>query len=266
MAGTVAFTGGSLTAGVGWNMDDPDQRDKLWVNLVHQGIDQFKDLALINAAESGVSNTDIFIRSLELMTTVPDLKYLVCSWVVLMRYRFSLGLELYETHQNLHDGADVVKDHDLNTGRVPKSYIDSVKNRFFALHHDHYEICKLLKFVNIINNLAHQLGITVYHINDSLPWDKNYFARLNNVLPEDYTNYTKTEILNIKNRDDAEIFALYKKIHDEYDALGGCQPQSWVNLYESLEELKLDHNNDNYHPGTQSNVLYFEKFKAFLNN
>ena len=81
-----------------------------------------------------------------------------------------------------------------------------------------------------------------------------------------YTSYTKTEILNINNRKDEEIQTLYNKIHNEYAILGSIQDDSWINLYKSLEDSKFDYNNDNYHPGTQSNLLYFQTIKTFIEN
>ena len=265
MAGTIAFTGGSLTAGVGWL---PEEFDQLWVNLVHKGVPKFQNLTCINAAVSGASNTEIFADSVRIISNISDLEYLVCSWVTLLRYNFSIGLETYDTRQPFHHGFDTAKDHNLNTGAVSKAYIDNIKNRFFALHHDHYEICKLVKYINAINNLCNKLGIKVYHVNDSLPWDQDYFKKLEgaDVFPEDYTLYTKTEILNINNRKDEEIQALYNKIHNEYAILGGIQDNSWINLYKSLEDSKFDYNNDNYHPGTQSNLLYFQTIKTFIEN
>jgi hypothetical protein len=235
---------------------------------VHKKIPEFQNLTCINAAVSGASNTEIFVDSLKIISNILDLEYLICSWVALLRYNFNIGLETYDTRQPFHQGFDTAKDHNLNTGAVGKAYIDNIKNRFFALHHDHYEICKLIKYINIINAVCNRLGIKVYHVNDSLPWDQDYFKKLEgiNVFPEDYTSYTKTEILNINNRNDQEIQALYNKIHNEYEVLGGIQSNSWINLYKSLEDLKFDHNNDNYHPGTQSNQHYFQQVKLFLEN
>ena len=141
MAGTIAFTGASVTMGAGWKKDE---LPNLWTNLVHTGIDKFKNLNYINAGVSGASNTEIFINTIKVISSTQDLKYLMCSWVALLRYNFSMGVETYDTRQSFHYGFNDAREQNLNTGIISKAYIDNIKNRFFALHHEHHEICRLV--------------------------------------------------------------------------------------------------------------------------
>lgn len=95
---------------------------------------------------------------------------------------------------------------------------------------------------------------------------KIFFIKKENVLPYDYTYYTK-KILNIANRDDDEIYALYNKIHSEYNSIGGIQESRWLNLYNSLGKNKIDVNSDRIHPGYESNQKYFKFLsQALLDN
>lgn len=254
----IGFTGGSIAAGTGWIL--PDEQDLMWINLVHKNC--FSDLACVNNSVKGVPNSTIFKESLKLITD-DALAYLICSWVSVPRYCIDLGFELYSTEVLFTINASM-HDVGLNTGTISKNYLDNIRNRFLALHHHHSEIKIVVEYINIINKLCKQKNIKVYHINDSGPWDKNYFTRLNNVFPEDYTEFTKTSILNVKKRNDEEIFKLYKKLHDEYDALGGIHESSWINLYSSWQENQIDVNHDDSHPGQQSNFNYYTTVKNFL--
>jgi len=255
----IAFTGGSITSGSGWNL--PNEQDLMWVNLVHKNC--FSDLTCINAALVGAPNVFIFQKTIDLIVNNNDLAYLICSWVSSPRYYISAGFELYSTTMYFGPNSDL-QDINLNTGTIPKKYIENLKNRFLALHHCHYEIKLIIEYVNIINKLCKQKNITVYHINDSCDWDKNYFDRLENVFPEEYTKFTKTSILNIKNRNDDEIFKLYTKLHNEYDLAGGIDESSWINLYSSFFDNQIDVNHDGKHPGQQSNFNYYVTVNNFL--
>ena len=257
----IGFTGGSITAGAGWKL--PDEQDLMWTNLVHRNC--FLDLACVNSGRNGASTFVVFKESLKLITD-NTLAYLICSWLTGPRHHIEVGFEQYTTSVSFSANS-LMRDIVLNTGIIyKKNYLENIRNRFLALHHYHQEIKAVVEYVNIINKLCKQKNINVYHINDSCLWDKNYFTRLNNVFPEDYTEFTKTSILNVNNRADEEIFNLYKKLHDEYDTLGGIQEDSWINLYSSFEENQIDVNHDNEHPGQQSNFNYYTTVKNFLEN
>ena len=255
----IGFTGGSLTVGTGWNL--PDEQDLTWVNLVHKNC--FSDLTCINAGIVAAPNAFIFKKSIDLIANNNDLAYLICSWVSAPRYIISAGFELYSTDVRCTPNS-TINDVNLNTGTIPKKYIENLRNRFLALHHYHNEIKLIVEYVNIINKLCKQKNITVYHINDSCGWDKNYFDRLENVSPEEYTTFTKTSILNIINRNDDEIFKLYTKLHNEYDSAGGINESSWINLYSSWINNQIDVNHDDSHPGQQSNFNYYVTVNNFL--
>jgi len=132
------------------------------------------------------------------------------------------------------------------------------------LHHDHNEICKLIENVSIINQLCKIQNIKVIHINDSCPWDKNYFIKIENSKPNQYTEFTKNNILYVNNRDDEEIYLLYDKMHNDIKRHGGVYESEWVNLYDSFISLQIDFNDDNVHPGKLSNQEYFNLVKNYV--
>lgn len=104
----------------------------------------------------------------------------------------------------------------------------------------------------------------MYFVNGLCPWDKNYFVRLKNFKPEELTEFTKTQILNIESRNDEDIFALYNLAHNQYQEHGGIDLDNWINLYDSFLNIKTDENFDKRHPGVQSNMIYFELIKNRL--
>lgn len=253
----VVFTGGSITAGYGWNMEDENDKSSpfMWVNLVHDNIAELRSLEKINLGEHGTNNSIIFLKTLEAITTIPDIKYIFCSWVHLVRYELGLGFDQYDYKVlELCPAWDHREDIVLHDYTLQQKFINNLKNNFLALHHDHYEICKIIRYVNIINDICEKYGITVFHINDSCPWDRNYF--------EKQTDYVMTDIIKIQKRTPDEIENIYNKIHQDYQNLGGIQSHSWINLYDSFTANIIDYNFDEpYHPGIKSNRIYLEMIK-----
>jgi len=272
----VVFTGCSFTSGVGWADVDPEKSSQisvqhhpnLWVNLCHDQISKLKKLKLINAGIGGASNTDIFQATVKEIGNHSNIDTIICQWTGMPRYNFSLGLELWPTNETIQNNLSRSKfSVNLSNGtRWSRKYLDDLLDRLLVLHHLHGEILKVVEYSNILKKLSKKLNIKLYFVNGICPWDQNYFVRLSNVLPEDYTPFTKKTILEIESRDDDTIFKLYKKIHDEYDQAGGIDPADWINLYDSMVRNTVDTNYDNEHPGTQSNQVFFQLVKKFLEN
>jgi len=272
----VVFTGCSFTAGNGWNNCDDIQdsfsshcKDSvdLWVNLCYNQLDELSRSELLNYGVGGASNTEIFINTIRAITEHSDIDTIFCQWTSMPRYNFHLGLELWSTKEGI--GKVMRPEHDvkLSDGTVwSRKYIEDVVDRFRVLHHLHGEILKVVEYSNILEKQAKKFNIKIYFINGMCPWDNDYFVRLAGVMPEQFTPFTKKEILNIESRSDQDIFKLYKQIHDEYDQSGGINKNLWVNLYNSMKQDMLDTNYDNKHPGRNSNQLYFQQIKTFLKN
>ena len=242
------FTGCSYTAGTGFDLLDKD--DNLWVNLLHKTHQDLSKTEKINDSAAGRSNSNIFSRTVYNLTHY-DVKYAFVQWTGFSRLEFSTGLETYSTRQVFMPNLNI-PDHNLNDITYSKRYLESVQNRILALMHEHYEIVKLIEYINSLLGVCNATGTKIFFINGLCPWDNNFFSQLSNSTPNDYTSYTK-KLININKRDDDEIFKLYKKIHSEYNALGGIRKNHWLNLYSSLRGNRIDTNNDNLHPGIKSN-------------
>jgi hypothetical protein len=280
----VIFTGCSFTAGNGWvippkdtpyaNIECKDYPD-LWVNLCHQQIDQLKELTLINNSCGGASNTEIFEAAVGALSEhLSNTKYLFVQWTSMPRYNFKIGLELWNTNENLHGGKMNRLTHDvkLSNGTLwNRNYLTDLLDRLMVLHHLHPEIVKVVSYSSIISTLCKQLNINVVFINGLCPWDNDYFVNLCNIVPpgitvfpDDLTKFTQDQIIQVSSRTDKDILILYDQIHSDYESAGSIDPTEWVNLYHSMANDQVDFNHDNLHPGTQSNQLYFQQIKNFL--
>ena len=270
MAKTV-YVGCSSTSGTGWNPDDllADAIDSpyLWTNIVHQEIPQLRDTEMINLGRGGNSNFDIFESALwaisQWHSTESPVKYVFCQWATFNRFRFQAGLELYSTELQ---AIPIEKSLGINDKVIKQKYYNNLIKELNALTHPHWHICQLVKYAKIIDELCDKLGIISVHLNGACLWDENYFEKLTgpDIKPSDYTLYTQNQILNIENRDDEEITALYDKMHQDYQDAGGINHDRWVNLYQSFITTILDRNYDNQHRGKKSNQLYAQWVKDHL--
>ena len=273
MSNKVLFAGCSYTAGNGW-MDLPEEESikveckdspHLWVNICHDKIPQIKDLDLVNLGKGGASNTEIFQNVVRSISTISDIDIVFCQWTAYPRYNFNVGFELWDTFESLHDTD--LKKHDVNLNRGdhwPREYVNDLLDRLRVIHHPHWEILKIVDYSAILSRLAKQKGFEIFFINGLCSWDENYFIKLENVKPEEYTPFTKKEILNIDTRDDEDIFKLYDLAHEHYQDAGGVNEDQWINLYNPFNQNKIDFNFDKKHPGKQSNLLYYDIIKQKL--
>jgi hypothetical protein len=266
----LVVVGCSGSAGTGFNpadiLADCPESSYLWVNLLHKNVDRLKNYTLINLAVGGQSNSDIFESAVSAIANHlnEQTSELWCQWTSLHRFRADAGFELYPTHFSFTKNPK----YEVRTNQfvLTKNFLKKFSTEFRAIIHPHREICKILKYVDIINQLCQQKKIKVYHINGGCPWDVGYFEKLSgpDITPNDYTSYTKEQILFTDNRNDTEIFDLYNKLHNEYQPLISKQKQTWLNLDTSLLSQKIDYNYDNVHPGIKSNQLFFNFLKPLL--
>lgn len=253
------FSGCSYTAGSGFALEknEPD----LWVNQLHQQF--FSDTTKLNVSIGARSNAGVFQDTITALVN-HSVKYAVVEWTTMPRYELELGFELYSTKQAFIPGSPC-RDHKLNQIQYTSKYLNSIRDRFTMLAHDCYEIFNVIKYTNTITKLANQTGTRVFFVNGLCPWDQDFFDKKINALPDQYTTYTQ-KLLNVSDRDDSEVFQLYNKLHKEFDDCGGVDKSTWLNLYSSMRNNRIDVNEDNIHPGIKSNQLYFESFSNSLSN
>lgn len=247
---SVLFCGCSYVNGDGWPQKKNEPR--LWVNLLHDS-PLLREHTMVNVGQGGRSNQGIFLDATWHMTHHTH-DYAFVSWTSMPRYELELGLETYETRQFFSPNI-ALREHRLNDVVYNARYLKNINDRFTALAHSHYEIYNLVHYVNCLTNLARLVGTKIFFINALCPWDQDFFSRLEGVLPDAYTEYTK-KLINLDNRDDQEILQIYDKMHQQYESAGGVQKDRWLNLYQSLRSILIDNNDDGIHPGIASNRLY----------
>ena len=257
------FTGCSFTDGAGFELGKTDPG--LWVNLLHKNIKILQNTNLVNFGVCAAINDQIFLNSVDYILKYNP-KFIFVEWTSYPRHHFDLGLELYTSKVNFIPNCPIIGNFNLNDISYTTKYLENLRDRVVTLSHPHYDILKIVKYVNILINLSKSKKCSIFFINGGCGWDQDFFIKKENVSPWDYTNYTK-KLLNANNRDDDEIYKLYDKIHNEYNDLGGIQEPYWLNLYDSFIENKIDVNTDHLHPGYKSNEKYFEFLsQALLDN
>lgn len=262
------FAGCSFTAGHGWLPGAQvacKDSSYLWVNLCHQNINKFQNLDLINVGQGGASNTQIFENTIEAIARHQNnIDTIIVQWTAMPRYCWNVGFELWDTSEALAHDKNRVHDHHLSNGTVyTQNYITDLRNRLLATHHLHWEILKLLRYADILSTSCANYGIHCFFVNGICPWDREYFTRLHNAMPEDYTSFTKKEILDIDHRSDQDIIELYTRMHNAYDQYP-IQSTSWINLYDSFYHNRIDFNYDDQHPGVKSNQIFCQIVKKFI--
>ena len=252
------FCGCSYVEGTGFSQQKKEPN--LWVNLL-QGSEFLKDSELVNVGLAGRSNQGIFSDAVwHLVHDHYD--YAFVCWTSVPRYEMELGLEEYVTRQVFIPNLQM-HDHHLNDVVYDKGYLSKINDRFVSLAHPHFEIVQLLFYINSLIKLADLVGTKLFFINSMCPWDAGYFNKMENVLPEKYTDFTKKN-LNVCNRDDDDVFRIYDKMHKEYASTGGINEHHWLNLYQSLRLLLIDTNEDGVHPGIKSNQIFGDFLKSRL--
>jgi len=271
----VVFTGCSFTAGAGWQDIDPAQSStmackeapELWVNLCHRQLPALQQLELINLGSVGASNSDIFESTVDTIATHSNtIKFLFCQWTSYPRYHWNLGFELWSTKDSVTDWDTPSFDINTSVGiNHTAKDLGRFKKQYLMLHHPHWEIVKILRYTRTLSQLAQQHNIKIFFINGLCHWDHDFFTQhTDDSKPEDYTTYTKKEILEIDFRNDTDIHELYNLAHSHYNLAGGVNPDQWINLYDSMQNNMIDTNYDRSHPGKLSNLKYFNQVKTTL--
>jgi len=235
---SVLFAGCSYTAGNGWELESKDPN--LWVNLLYQNT-ALNQWPLLNVSRGGRSNAGIFSDAVYNLTH-HDCEYAFVAWTCSPRYEMELGLETYDTRYVIVANS-TERQHNLNDCTYTVDYLRKINDRVILLAHPHYEILNLVYYVNSLIAIAKLTGTKIFFINSLCAWDQNYFDRLHNVLPSEYTPFTQ-KIINVSSRADNECEQIYNKIHNQYKELGGIQETTWVNLYDSMRKNKIDTNLD----------------------
>jgi len=262
----ILFSGCSIVAGTGLEYESD-----CFANIIANNL----NAKLTNIAVGGNSNERIFLDTAQAMIT-NHYDTIVVGWTSFPRHVFWPGLELYETKRNFCPGIqnyskilgtkpspNSIPEHKGNDLSFSSEEFDKLQSWFMLLTHDHYYIVDIMRYINILVDLAKLHKSRVVFVNTLLPWDMDYFKQFEidkniTIKSDTLTNYTNW-LLNSNNRDDKEIDLLFRKIAKDYNDNQGIQSTHWLNLYNSLHSMTVDKGTDNVHPGKQSHD-HFAKF------
>lgn len=259
MTSVTCFVGCSYTSGYGFERERYESC--FWPVLLHSNVEQLDQTEYVNLGIEGASNELIFTTAVHAMLEHCP-KYIFVQWSSYPRINFLLGMETYASKQ-LFAWDCKPSDHNLHKITYSSEYLSKIRDRFLSLEHQHNQISNIVHFVNTLIKLAIKLNCKIFFINGMCSWDQNYFVKLDNVLPSEYTHCTQ-KFLDVDTRSDEEIFVLYNKLHNDYQQHGGIQPNYWLNLYNSLLSNKIDTNQDQVHPGQKSNRVFFDFLSSAL--
>jgi hypothetical protein len=251
---TVLVVGCSITKGQGLAKENLDPR--LWANQLFEGCD------VTNLSKSGANNEWIFLETISALIR-KSYDIVLVAWSAIPRYNFQVGLELYTVDTMLTNLPVSVNNQITYSG----TWLEKVGNNLRRLHNDHWDILKMIKYVNVLQELQIvSRGKQLFFVNGIGPWCANYFEPKQIQLPSDLDQYEQ-DLLQVETRDDTEIFQLYQMIHQHYRDYGGIQEPLWLNLYKSLAIMQVDYaSNQDHHPGYQSQDLFVSTLRPVLQN
>jgi len=249
----ILAVGCSMTQGHGLDHEQDDPR--LWTNAIFESFGKVK-----NIAKSARNNHWIFLETLtEITKNYYDI--VLVAWSATPRFNIHAGLELYPVLTRLDRSVDV----DVNPGVTYKArWLDQLGDTLRRIQNDHWDILDLVKYVNVLIHYQQTIGGKIFFVNTLSPWSLGYFNQKKFTLPTDLTVYEQN-LLQAETRDDAEVLDLYNMIHSQYSQAGGIQESHWLNLYQSLKSMQIDHvSESDRHPGYMSQKEYIEYLSPIL--
>lgn len=246
----ILFSGCSHTEGYGLDdgKDDVNNYCNVLASLAFKN-----NIKIKNIGTAGHSNLRIFLDTcFELSQMTYDFAFI--SWTSYPRLVTWLGLEEYECKRCFMPNNNIVE-HNGNDLQFSSKFLNNLNNNLSLINNDHYEILDIVQYCNLLQNLFKETKI--FFINNVCVWDIDYFSPLVDFSIDKITSYTK-KLLNVTNRDQDQVQRLYHKIHSDYHAKGGINPEQWLNLYRCFQNFRLDLANDNLHLGPRSHKAYGE--------
>ena len=246
----ILIVGCSYTAGFG--LPNEKNNPNIWASQLAR---KLKASTVSNVSVSGANNQWIFLETMsELIKDSYDL--VLVQWSAIPRYKFQVGLELYSVDSLLNQDVNLVANQ-----TITKEWLLGLKSRLLKIHNDHWDLLDLVKYVNtLIEIQVTSRHKHIFFINGLCPWPDRYFVKKSVSVPTELDKFT-CNLLQADLRDDVETFQLYDMIHDHYSKYGTIQENRWLNLYQSMDQLKVDTiSATDTHPGINSQNIFAEYF------
>ena len=240
--------------------DDP----ALWVNIIADKL----GANIHNVSTTSGSNQSIFEEALTGLTTISDVDLLIVAWTVFPRFRFYPGVELYNATGYFSITSQIPpSEYTWKDGGIGESEMKTLKRLVLTLDEDAHNFAQIIRYSSILTHMAQLLNIPVVFVNAAIPqWTTDFVIRKDITKIGGPFNLDKTtkRIIQIEDRDDADIIKIYNNIHNEFERMGKIDLTNWANFDTSLYSLGVDKAIDNNHLGSKSNAIYAEIILTYL--
>jgi len=135
-----------------------------------------------------------------------------------------------------------------------------IKEKLLMLNHDYQNLIELCNYCNILEQLADYNKVQLIFINGLLHWSQDLFTPILTDLSTHFSNYTK-EIFDFENRDDTELEQMHAEL---LKATSTINQSLWVNIFNSMQQFKIDNGPLGHHPGPKTQKMLAEKIIEYL--
>ncbi len=230
------FNGCSFTWGEGYSLTDRE------LYVYDRIVSKYFKFDSSNIAMKGSSNHVIFMRTANALLS-GQFKIHFVQWSALNRIWLSPGPNTYFfTNDNKYP------DYRYRDLYISKSKKSNLHNLLLLLNHDYQNICDLVDYCKILNNIAKQTDTLIFHINGLVPWTDDLTKPLSSDLSSSLSNYTK-DMLEFETRDDEEIIKYFNQLQNKFKEL---DQSNWINLFDSMLNNSIDRAPEGHHPGIKS--------------
>jgi hypothetical protein len=221
----------------GWGFESTPEKN--WANQVAE---QF-GATLTNVALAGYDNTGICLNFLE---QIIKEDFDICLLQITSINRIVLSPNW--------NGARFVTESNISNEFLSDSEYRRWFKNFVLLnqHAEHWN--RLLKFINIVQNLSNQ-GKYIRFVNGLLDWDQELFT---NPKESKFLN----RLIDIDQILDSDITRLRELVHNQTKLI---DLNLWINPFDSFDQIKVDDISDeDPHPGLKSHDLYATLITNYL--
>lgn len=243
------FLGCSFTAGEGLDFEKADPGN--YANIVAK----YYSASIKNNSKIGNSNYNIFMDACDELVSRPA-DVLIVQWSGLNRHWVYPG-----PNAEIYLSLNGMRDFSYRNIRIPKKELDKFARMYFMLQCEYRSMLDLIRYSNILSALCRNKTTLVF-LNALVPWNTDLDSQDTVLdLSKKLGTYFK-EILNFEKRNIQEVIDAFKELQKRFLTLDQSQ---WVNIFDPLNDLKIDLGKDGVHPGPKSHQLYADMVINFLN-
>lgn len=235
---TIAFSGGSIPAGVGF--DQESNSPLIYPNIFKEYGFEVKNLGLPSA-----NNYEIFFSCLNFIAT-NEVNTVVLEWNDFYRYRFHPAPHVEIVISAQHCSTRLEKN--VHYHSLSDRQLSNFQKTLIQLTHDYPSIMTLLDYCIILQSVCSSKKINLVMFNGSTPWTKDLIeVDFEKNLLEQLSTYSQN-LLDFDYRSDDEIISLLSELRKKFLKIDS---KIWANNpFIQITDFLIDRAPvDNAHPG-----------------